>query len=443
MKTLVFLGPSLPVEEAKKILPDAMYFPPVKQSDLVSYTKIHQPDVIALIDGEFGQALSVWHKEILYAIHTGVTVIAGGSMGAIRAVETEAFGTIGVGEIFKAFKSGLINDDDEVALLHGDEEIGYKNLSEPMINIRATIAVMRREGKITDKQAEELSKKAKELFYPERTIHRIFQGKKWKSLKEKFKACYRNVKKEDAIAVLEYVRDLKEKPENTFKMQSSHLFEAQYERDRFVKRKASEVPLAFIDGHVALNNKKFHDLNFDAKNRQATLLLASFLRVSIIEDDVIHEEARFRCRLRLVELDKFMEWVRENDMNYDDFQGLMQEMALCRKIHKAIATLQIFKRNTRPILDQLRIRNEYVKWANKAAEEEKLIQEKHPDFKQSQITDEPIQKLIQEHQKATGIIIDNSYDEWMQEVGFHHEQEFKLELVRSKLARETKSKIVN
>ena len=61
-------------------------------------------------------------------------------MGALRAAELHTFGMRGVGRIFEAFRDGEVEDDDEVAVVHGPAELGYLVLSEPMFNIRATLA---------------------------------------------------------------------------------------------------------------------------------------------------------------------------------------------------------------------------------------------------------------------------------------------------------------
>src|SRR4029079_8085817 len=70
----VFLGPTLRVDEAEKILP-AQYFPPAKFSDVLSLVE-NDPDLmsIVLIDGCLGDAQQVMHKEILYALERGIPV---------------------------------------------------------------------------------------------------------------------------------------------------------------------------------------------------------------------------------------------------------------------------------------------------------------------------------------------------------------------------------
>jgi hypothetical protein len=42
----------------------------------------------------------------------------------------------GTGRIFDAYGDGALQDDDEVAVLHGPEKTGYVPLTEAMVNIR-------------------------------------------------------------------------------------------------------------------------------------------------------------------------------------------------------------------------------------------------------------------------------------------------------------------
>ncbi|MEI9987913.1 MAG: TfuA-like protein [Aliidongia sp.] len=147
MKTVVFLGPSLPVEEARRHL-DAIYLPPAAQADVISAVMQHQPEAIVLIDGLFGQSLSVWHKEILFALDRGIAFFGAASMGALRALETEAFGAVAFGEVVRMYRAGEIEDDDEVVLAHGVAEDGYRAHSEPMVNLRKSLAAAEAGGLI-------------------------------------------------------------------------------------------------------------------------------------------------------------------------------------------------------------------------------------------------------------------------------------------------------
>ena len=45
----------------------------------------------------------------------------------------------GIGPIFEAYRDGVLEDDDEVAVVHGPQETGYRAGSDAMVNIRATL----------------------------------------------------------------------------------------------------------------------------------------------------------------------------------------------------------------------------------------------------------------------------------------------------------------
>jgi hypothetical protein len=86
-KILCYIGPSLPLARAREILPHAIYRPPARQGDIVTDVVRFSPNRILLIDGVFAENLSVWHKELVWALqHSYVHAIYGAaSMGALRA----------------------------------------------------------------------------------------------------------------------------------------------------------------------------------------------------------------------------------------------------------------------------------------------------------------------------------------------------------------------
>ena len=221
MRCIIFVGPTISLAEAKNILPDAEYFPPARQSDFLSIVRERKPDIIGLIDGEFSQSLAVWHKEILDALARGIHVYGSSSMGAIRAAECADFGMVGIGHVARAFSSYQYTNDDTVALCYDSD---YKKISEPLCNILFTTAKMVSNKAITKEQAEKVQKRAERLYYPERTIKRICEGIIDPS---KYVEFYYDVKKEDAIELLETIARL---PSDTpkfdpdFRFQKSNLF---------------------------------------------------------------------------------------------------------------------------------------------------------------------------------------------------------------------------
>jgi len=134
-----------------------------------------KPAAIAIVDGYFECVPAVWHKEILFAIRQGIAVFGASSMGALRAAELHPFGMIGVGAIFEAYRDGRLEDDDEVAVVHGPAELGFPMLSEAMVNIRRTLADAEAEGVLPPAVAQTLEGLAKELPYRERGYGRVLR----------------------------------------------------------------------------------------------------------------------------------------------------------------------------------------------------------------------------------------------------------------------------
>ncbi len=205
----VFLGPSLPLADARKIL-GAVYLPPVSMGDIYRLME-RGPRVIAIIDGLFEQTPAVWHKEILFAISRGVRVLGASSMGALRAAELAAFGMEGVGEVFEAFHRGELEDDDEVGVAHASADDGYRSLSDAMVNLRAGLREARDAGRISAASHDRLLGAAKALFYPERSWPRLFAAAadlgipdaELAALRAQIAARRPDVKRGDAIRLLE------------------------------------------------------------------------------------------------------------------------------------------------------------------------------------------------------------------------------------------------
>lgn len=173
---VVFLGPTLPVDRARSIL-GADYRPPAQQGDVV-HAVVAGAAAIGIVDGLFGRVAPVWHKEILWALSRHVPVYGSASMGALRAAELHVFGMIGVGAIFEGYRSGGIEDDDEVALIHGPASLGSPLLSDALCNIRATLAAARKARILDETEMDGLLRIAKRMHYTERRYAALMEQAK-------------------------------------------------------------------------------------------------------------------------------------------------------------------------------------------------------------------------------------------------------------------------
>lgn len=204
---IVFLGPSLSHAEATQQLA-ASYAPPAVQGDI--YRAVRDgASMIGLVDGHFDSVPSVWHKEILWALAEGIPVYGSASMGALRAAELCAFGMVGVGSVFEQYKDGRISDDDEVALSHLLVEHDYRHITEPLVDIRATIDRAVQAGVISALTGEMLIRAAKSLHYADRTYsqltaaaHSLAEREDLERFEQWWPANRFSVKRADAIAML-------------------------------------------------------------------------------------------------------------------------------------------------------------------------------------------------------------------------------------------------
>jgi hypothetical protein len=208
-KIIVFIGPSLLPVEAKKIL-KADYRPPAARGDIYNALK-DDPDIIALIDGVFHKKPAVSHKEILEALKSNVVVVGGASMGALRASELDDFGMIGIGQVYKDYRMGVIESDDDVAVVIDPETL--EQLSEALINMKYTFLTAKDQNIIDEEDYNALIKSAKSIYYPKRTYNKVLKDSELET--EKIKNIVKfldnnriDIKRNDAIEVLKYIKNI-------------------------------------------------------------------------------------------------------------------------------------------------------------------------------------------------------------------------------------------
>lgn len=167
---ILHVGPTLP--DAHQWAGDILVRDPAVQGDIFRSVE-DGATVIGIVDGGFEYTAPLWHKEILYALSAGVTVLGAASMGALRAAECHAFGMIGIGKIFHEYATGIRIDDSDVAQLHGPAELGWMPLSEPLVNVSATIEALAEHDVISGVEARQLHAIAGSIFFKDRTWRSI------------------------------------------------------------------------------------------------------------------------------------------------------------------------------------------------------------------------------------------------------------------------------
>ena len=206
---VIFTGPSLHPSKAATLL-DATYLPPIKRGDLTPYFA-SKPRIVGIIDGEFYQSLAVTPKEVLALLEAGVAVYGAASTGALRAVELHRYGMIGVGSVFRLFRRGVLDADDEVALAYSNET--YRAASDPLVNTRYALRAAVRRGILMRAEAAEIVSMVKGFYFPERTrqlvlsiARKVAGSERAHKLHEFLATEAPNVKDRDARLLLERIR---------------------------------------------------------------------------------------------------------------------------------------------------------------------------------------------------------------------------------------------
>jgi hypothetical protein len=129
---IAFVGPSLPPEGAPA---GVAVWPPARRGDVLRALAAGARTLV-LVDGYFHDAPATSHQELRYALDAGARVIGAASMGALRAAELAPFGMEPLGEVAGWYACGALHADDEVALLHGPSDMGYRGVTVPLVEVR-------------------------------------------------------------------------------------------------------------------------------------------------------------------------------------------------------------------------------------------------------------------------------------------------------------------
>lgn len=214
-KPIIYLGPSLSHEKARSILPEADYRGPAKKGDLLKLASDPDVKLVGLVDGVFLQDYPPTPIEVYQlARKQGVVIAGAASLGALRAVELEKFGMVGIGKIFELYKKGRLSADDEVAVTFSPDG-DYRLQSEAMVDIRFNLFLAKKKGVIGTKSKRIIARVAKEIYFPQRNYPDIIEETKRRhgpldgdldAFQHYVSASRRSLKEMDAIRLVRYFK---------------------------------------------------------------------------------------------------------------------------------------------------------------------------------------------------------------------------------------------
>jgi hypothetical protein len=432
----VFVGPTLRQAEVEAVIPGAVCLPPAAQGDV--YRVAQRPcDAIGIIDGYFSGAPSVWHKEILWALSEGIPVFGSASMGALRAAELHTFGMRGVGRIFEAFRDGELEDDDEVAVVHGPAELGYVVLSEPMFNIRATLARAEAAAVIGAETRSALESIAKATFFPQRAWPVLLtdadgiRPEELSALQAWLPGNAVDRKREDALEMLAAMKALSAESRQA---QPDFRFEATHLWNNLVGSTADEAPSgpagSLPTGRVLDELRLLGPAEYERVRSRALLrfLAEAEARRQGLEmspENMRAAAARLRVELGLLSRDELISWTVRNDLDERSFARLLLRDAQLRSAAEASEPL------LRPfLLDELRLSGAYEGLAERARDKTERLRGKHADSAETRgaVRPETLQIRVWFFEHRLGQTLPEDMDAFARALGFAGAAEFDFAL---------------
>ncbi|MFE3185949.1 TfuA-like protein [Streptomyces violascens] len=121
--------------------------PPIIRGDLLGTpTKGRWNNRTLILDGQFGQNLSVSVTEIREYLGRGLYLAGASSMGALRAVECRTLGMVQHGWVCEQYLAGHVESDAEVALLM--DPVTSEAVTVPLINVRWLLRTLAERGEL-------------------------------------------------------------------------------------------------------------------------------------------------------------------------------------------------------------------------------------------------------------------------------------------------------
>ncbi|HSB72511.1 MAG TPA: TfuA-like protein [Candidatus Methylomirabilis sp.] len=440
MSVYIFTGPTLSPEEGRAEL-DATYLPPVSQGDVYRASLDH-PQAIGIIDGYFECVPAVWHKEILWAMTEGIHVYGSASMGALRAVELAAFGMEGVGAVFEAYRDGMLEDDDEVAVAHGPAETGYRPVSVAMVNIRFTLSAALKARVISPATRVALERIGKSLLYPDRTFPRILADATDEGIPAGELQAFRdwlphgevNQKKTDALAMLRVMRrQLAENPERkrvAYSFEYTDMWEharrdaGQFERDgigptRTVVQEKLLDELR-LDGESYVRARQGALLRFLAVERTWTL------GVSVTPEILDATTQMFQRERGLLEPTHVERWREEQHLDGERFTRFLEDETRLRQVE------ELEEQEVASYLpDHLRAIGEYGRLLARARDKQRVLESsgfQNPDLTDAGLTED--QLLLWYFETRLGRPVVPDVRGYARSLGFEDEDAFRRAVLR-------------
>ncbi len=442
MSAIVFVGPTISTEEVRSVI-DARCLPPVAQGD-VYRAALQRPRCIGVVDGYFHGVPSVWHKEILWAMAQGIHVFGSASMGALRAAELSAFGMKGVGRIFEDYRAGRLQDDDEVAVVHGPGEAGFTPLSEPMVNIRATLERAVERARLSAATAQALCRLGKSMSFEERDWHALLERARTGGLPteelDRLKAWLPDgrvdLKRQDALDMLGAMRDLIASDAAAMRVDYDFEWTDMWEQvtSRWLTSSAPQGDAGQLESDLVLDELRLEDARFGEAKGSAVLRFlalreAERRRIGVERQAHLAKITEYRSREGLFHRAELLEWLSRNEMELAEFEDLMADEI---RIEAASGFSDVALKES--LIAQLRLSGDYARLRERARQKhEVLTQTGSPQPAAGDTAMSPIELVAWYFGSRLARPVPEDLDRYVRELGLSSRAEFYRILAREYL----------
>lgn len=164
---VVYAGPTIEPEAVRRILPSARVQPPIRRGQLYR-DRTFRAGLFVILDGEFLQQLAVSTREVVDVARDGALVVGASSMGALRAAECWPAGVRGFGSVYRMFRAGWLQSDDEVAVAHApDRPVLHRSVA--LVDVRHAVSWECRRGGLDPTLGRALVDAAVDSWFADRT----------------------------------------------------------------------------------------------------------------------------------------------------------------------------------------------------------------------------------------------------------------------------------
>jgi len=248
----------------------------------------------------------------------------------------------GVGRIFHQFHLGDLEDDDEVAVLHGPQELGFTAVSEAMVNIRETLNAAAASGVLGTVDSEKLSIMAKSCFYHDRKWEHILSlaapGMKQETL-DRFRSWLPDgavdQKRLDALSLLQEIRHLQTSKPPPFKAEYRFEWSEMWQNAitrLFPGQKTIEGIDSLVLDELRLDTDEYSTAVVEAGLHYLAAGKATHTGNRVDDSELRRVFNDFKQRSGLLDRNRLDSWLVDNDLNEVKFEHLMESLTRREKL---------------------------------------------------------------------------------------------------------------